>query len=66
MTMSRYFTSNCKTCLLILGIHTSPMSLNCILTSSFSSSFTASLSSSVMDYPIEHGRRYQAYQRGCM
>lgn len=28
------------------------------------STFTASLSSSVVDYPIEHGRRYHAYQRG--
>lgn len=30
-----------------------------------SSAFTASLSSSVMDYPIEHGRSYHAYSRGC-
>lgn len=29
------------------------------------SAFTASLSSSVMGYPVEHGRRYHAYQKGC-
>ncbi|MBE3046101.1 hypothetical protein IMZ48_26895 [Candidatus Bathyarchaeota archaeon] len=28
------------------------------------SSYTASLSSSVVDYPVEHGRRYHAYKRG--
>ncbi|SPO03565.1 related to methyltransferase [Cephalotrichum gorgonifer] len=28
------------------------------------SSFTASLSSSVLDYPVEHGRRYHAYRKG--
>lgn len=29
------------------------------------STYTASLSSSVLDYPMEHGRRYHAYQKGC-
>ncbi|SPO01792.1 related to methyltransferase [Cephalotrichum gorgonifer] len=28
------------------------------------SAFTASLSSSVVDYPIEHGRQYHAYRKG--
>ena len=27
------------------------------------SSYTASLSSSVVDYPVEHGRRYHAYRK---
>ena len=29
------------------------------------SSFTESLSTGVLDYPIEHGRRYHAYRAGC-
>ncbi|GKT65301.1 UMTA methyltransferase family protein [Colletotrichum tofieldiae] len=31
---------------------------------SASSSYTASLTSSVVDYPIEYGRRYHAYRPG--
>ncbi|KAF6836220.1 methyltransferase domain-containing protein [Colletotrichum musicola] len=30
-----------------------------------SSSYTASITSSVVDYPTEYGRRYHAYQAGC-
>lgn len=29
------------------------------------SSFTASLTSSVLNYPTQYGRRYHAYQAGC-
>ncbi|KAK1633512.1 hypothetical protein BDP81DRAFT_67207 [Colletotrichum phormii] len=30
------------------------------------SNYTASLSSSVVDYPMEYGRRYHAFRPGCM
>lgn len=44
----------------------SPLPLSKIfMTLYLRSTFTASLSSSVMDYPVEHGRRYHAYQKGC-
>jgi len=30
----------------------------------YRSAFTASLTSSVIDYPVEHGRRYHAFRAG--
>lgn len=62
MTMSKLSMSNCR-----MHLRLYPVSRILYGTRSHGirylrSSFTASLSSSVVDYPIEHGRRYHAYQ----
>lgn len=61
-TMTQPLTTHCKA---------GPASLNMLFDASCSlpgsptsSSYTASLTSSVINYPMEHGRRYHAYRSG--
>ncbi|SPO01214.1 uncharacterized protein DNG_03961 [Cephalotrichum gorgonifer] len=54
-------TNNCETSLSLASIDIRLLSYSILSARSF---FTASLSSSVLDYPVEHGRRYHAYRKG--
>jgi hypothetical protein len=45
-------------------ISKSPASYYMLINYSPSSTFTASITSSILDYPIENGRRYHAFRSG--